>query len=112
MTAAELITELQGQGVVLTPHADGEHLRVRPAKALGPLMLAELKAQRDDVLAELRRREGGSAAQTTDGSFVDPSEQIAAVRLRSTTFGDVWLASISTARHPITLRRHSAVGFA
>ena len=44
MTAAELITELQSQGVVLTPHADGEHLRVRPAKALGPLMLAELKA--------------------------------------------------------------------
>jgi hypothetical protein len=92
VTAAELITELQTQGVVLIPHADGEHLRVRPAKALDPGLLAKLKAHRDEVLDELRRGERGSAAQTTDGSFVDAEEQIAAVRLRSATFGDVWLA--------------------
>ena len=50
MTAAELITQLQSQGVVLIPHEDGEHLRIRPTKAPGSRMLAELKAQRDDVV--------------------------------------------------------------
>ena len=92
MTAAELIRELQSQGVVLTPHADGEHLRIRPASALGPRMLAELKAQRDEVLAELRRRQEEVASHGAESSLINAEEQLAAVRLRSATFGDVWLA--------------------
>jgi hypothetical protein len=92
VTAAELITELKSRGVILTPHADGEHLRVRPAEALDPCLLAELKTQRDAVLAELRQRRGESPVQDDDGSLVDSAEQIGAVLLRSRRFGDVWLA--------------------
>jgi hypothetical protein len=55
-------------------------------------MLAELKAQRDEVLAELRRRQQGVASHGTESPVIDAEEQIAAVRLHSETFGDAWLA--------------------
>lgn len=50
--AAALLVELESRGVRV--HTDGADLRVRPAEALTPALLKELRAQKGSLLALLK----------------------------------------------------------
>jgi len=55
LTAAKVLSRVQGHGITLLP--DGDRLRFRPAAALTPEMIDELRQHKEDILKILRRRE-------------------------------------------------------
>lgn len=54
MSAAELVTDIETQGVVLVPH--GDRVRFRPKNKLPVALFEELKARKPEVLSYLQSR--------------------------------------------------------
>lgn len=67
MTAAALLADLHQRGATARVLPTGK-LRIEPASAIDDALLADLKAQRDEIIAELRCRSKVEAG----GALVDP----------------------------------------
>lgn len=98
MTAVELLTELRTRGAMVT--AMGDRLRIEaPQGSIGPDLVTELSAHKAELLAAL-------SAPEQPATFDPDGGQPAAVWLRDTVVGDVWLVADTEALadHPDIIR--------
>jgi hypothetical protein len=90
MNATSLLDELRSRGVTL--EARGDRLRFRPANAVPPDLVEQLRANKGEVIALLERDSDRQAATEKALATLEAFSQIGAVRIRTKKFGAIWLA--------------------
>ena len=92
MTAGGLLEELRARGARIT--VQGDRLRVEaPKGVVSPEIQKRLRRRKLEILRLLANREEPQPVdEFTNGAISETREQFAAVRIRSRTYGEVWLA--------------------
>jgi hypothetical protein len=92
VTAKALLEDLRGRGARIT--ASGGRLRVdAPRGVLSRQLQEEIRGRKSEILRLIGgHREPTAVEEIADGPVAASREEVAAVRIRSSKFGDVWLA--------------------